>query len=296
MPRAARIDAVVVNHNAGSLLADAVMSLLDSAAIGQICLVDNASTDHSLEALEQAVAPTSRLTLLRNSSNTGFAAACNLGSRHTDSPWLLFMNPDCILAPGTVERLQAALEAHPEAGMAGGLLLNPDGSEQPGGRRMIPTPWRSFIRTVGLSRLANRWPRLFADFNLHRQPLPDGTQEVEAISGAIMLVRRAALEQVGPWDEGYFLHCEDLDLCWRFRQTGWPILFVPDAPVTHFQGTCSRQRPYFVEWHKHRGMIRFYRKFFRAQYPRPLMGLVMLGVWLRFALVASRITLRRWVG
>jgi asparagine synthase (glutamine-hydrolysing) len=89
------------------------------------------------------------------------------------------------------------------------------------------------------------------------------------------------------WDEAYFLHCEDLDWCMRFRKRGWKILFVPDAPVLHHQGHCSRARPFFVEWHKHKGMMRFYYKFFRHQYPGVLMWMVNLGIWLRFVVVVA---------
>jgi len=151
----------------------------------------------------------------------------------------------------------------------------------------VPTPWRSFVRGFGLSRLAGRWPRLFSDFHLHREPLPDAPVEVEAVSGACTMVSRAAFADVGPWDEGFFLHCEDLDLCMRMARSGWEIRFVPDAPVTHLKGACSRSRPIRVEWHKHRGMMRFYRSHFRHQYPLGLMGLVWLGVWGRFLAIAA---------
>ncbi len=114
-----------------------------------------------------------------------------------------------------------------------------------------------------------------------------------AISGACMLVKREAVEDVGWWDEEYFLHCEDLDWCMRFRQKGWKILFVPDARIVHAKGACSQEQRLFVEWHKHKGMMRFYRKFFSHQYPSVLMGLVTVGVWLRFGLVAAGVTLRR---
>jgi len=97
------------------------------------------------------------------------------------------------------------------------------------------------------------------------------------------MIKREVFEQVGCWDDGYFLHCEDLDLCMRVRQMGWKILFVPDAPVIHYHGGSSRASPITIEWHKHKGMMRFYRKFFRHQYPGPLMWLVAIGVWFRFA-------------
>jgi GT2 family glycosyltransferase len=157
----------------------------------------------------------------------------------------------------------------------------------------VPTPWRSFVRAFGLARFSNRWPRLFSDFYLLNQPLPTEAVEVEAISGACMLVKREAMQDVGEWDEGYFLHCEDLDMCMRFRKRGWKILFVPTARVTHFHGACSRSRPIFVLWHKHKGMMRFYHKFFRHQYPGVLMILVTIGVWVRFSGVATAILLKR---
>ena len=103
-------------------------------------------------------------------------------------------------------------------------------------------------------------------------------------------VSREAVQDVGVWDEGYFLHCEDLDWCMRFRQRDWKILFVPSAQITHVLGVSSKDRPVFVEWHKHKGMMRFYRKFFRHQYPGLLMALVAVGVWLRFSLLAAAYT------
>ena len=172
--------------------------------------------------------------------------------------------------------------------MVGGLLTYADGREQGGGRRAVPTPWRSFVRAFGLARLSHRWPKLFDDFHLHKQPLPAGPLPVEAISGACMLVTREAIDDFGLMDEGYFLHCEDLDLCMRARGRGWQILFVPDAPVVHHKGGCSRERPIFVEWHKHKGMVRFYQKHFRHQYPAGLMELVIISVWLRFTAIAVR--------
>ena len=174
------------------------------------------------------------------------------------------------------------------------MLVNVDDTcRQPGGRRAVPTPWRSFVRAFGLARFSERWPRLFFDFHLHKQPLPEKAIEVEAISGACMMVSRVAMQDVGEWDEGYFLHCEDLDWCMRFRQNGWNILFVPSAQITHALGVCGRSRPVFVQWHKHKGMMRFYRKFFRHQYPSVMMGLVAVGVWLRFGLVAGYYTAKR---
>lgn len=284
-------DVIVVNYNAGAFLARCVASIADTAA--RIIVVDNDSHDDSLALLEQEIPKSEQMRIIRTGSNLGFSAGCNVGIAASTAEYLLFLNPDCVLQAGSLQCMLNALQGDPAAGMVGGLLTNPDGTEQAGARRAVPTPWRSFVRTFGLNRFVSRWPKYFSDFNLHEQPLPGGPVEVEAISGALMLVRRRAMESVGLWDEGYFLHCEDLDWCMRFRQQGWKILFVPDAPVVHDQGACSVARPVFVEWHKHRGMMRFYGKFFRNQYPGMLRWLVSLAVWLRFAAVVLRIQARK---
>ena len=286
------ISTIIVNYNAGEFLRSCVDSLLNCPLETEVIVVDNASTDHSLDAL----AGLPNVQIIKNATNVGFATACNVGIRVASAPFLLFLNPDCFFKPDTLIRLLEAMRFDERVGMVGGLLVNPDGTEQAGGRRAIPTPWRSFVRAFGLARFADRWPRLFFDFHLLKQPLPNHNIEVEAISGACMMVRREAIQDVGEWDERYFLHCEDLDWCMRFRQKGWKILFVPSARVTHALGVSSRSRPIFVEWHKHKGMIRFYRKFFRRQYPGVLMGLVALGVWLRFGLVAGYYTVKRMIG
>jgi GT2 family glycosyltransferase len=278
------ISVVVVNYNAGQFLIDCVQSALP--VVDEIVLVDNASKDGSVDRCLQQFADEPRLKIVRNPRNLGFAVACNAGFQRAQGDVVLFLNPDCQLDAAAVSEMLQVLQSDAAIGMVGGLLVNADGSEQGGGRRAVPTPWRSFVRAFGLSRFASRWPKLFFDFHLHKQPLPTHPIEVEAISGACMLVKRQAVEAVGLWDEGYFLHCEDLDWCMRFRLAGWTILFVPSAVVVHALGVSSRSRPIFVEWHKHKGMLRFYRKFFRHQYPGILMSLVAAGVWLRFALVA----------
>jgi GT2 family glycosyltransferase len=277
------VSAIIVNYNAGELLHRCVNSLLKCPQEIEIIVVDNASTDGSLAPLQGL----SGVRIINNPVNVGFAAACNIGSGAASGPFLLFLNPDCFFEPDALSQLLLVMHADERVGLATGLLMNLDGTEQVGGRRAAPTPWRSFVRAFGLVRFCHRWPQLFFDFNLHKQPLPERPIEVEATSGACMLIRREAMDDVGDWDEEYFLHCEDLDLCMRFRQKEWKILFVPQALFIHDHGACSRNRPIFVEYHKHKGMIRFYRKFFRHQYPGLLWPLVVFGVWLRFAMIAG---------
>lgn len=280
------VSAVVVNFNGGPLAAHAVESILSSPWIGDVFLVDNGSSDGSLTAIHSLAERDRRLCVIENHRNLGFAVASNLGLHGASGEYCLLVNPDCIVEPGVVERLVGVMAQDPSIGIAGGMIRNPDGSEQRGARRRLPTPWRSLVDILRLNALFPDDPR-FRGVNMQGEPLGTGPMEVEAVSGALMLVRRAALSDVGLLDEGYFLHCEDLDWCMRFRQKGWKIVFVPDVSAVHVQGTCSRARPIRVEWHKHRGMMRFYRKFFRDRYPLPLMGLVAVGVWMHFALLAA---------
>ncbi|WP_024619435.1 glycosyltransferase family 2 protein [Pseudomonas kilonensis] len=286
-------DVIIVNYNAGELLLASVGAAF-AAGASSVIVVDNDSHDDSLMRVERTHAADDSLKIVRNTANLGFAMACNQGAHLSAAPNLFFLNPDTVLAADAMDHLLLALRSSPEIGMVGGFLCNPDGSEQAGGRRVFPTPRRAFMRAFGLSRLSALFPSLLSDFLLHKEPLPSAPIVVEAISGACMLVKREAIESVGLWDEDYFLHCEDLDWCMRFHQAGWRVLFVPDARVMHVFGGCSRHRPYFVEWHKHLGFLRFYRKFFRRKYPAVLWFSVVIGVWFRFSLVVLRHAITRF--
>lgn len=276
---------VVVNFNSGSFLKDCIKSVLHQ--VDEALVIDNASTDNSLEQLITFFKNEPQLIIVRNLVNKGFASACNQGVRQAKGDRILFLNPDCLLESNAVSEMLKVLDSDDTVGMVGGLLLNADGTEQGGGRRSVPTPWRSFVRAFGLHRFYKRWPKLFDDFDLRNLPLPSGPETVEAISGACMMVKREAIDDIGLWDEAYFLHCEDLDWCMRFRKNGRKVMFVPSARVFHAFRACSKSRPIFVEWHKHKGMIRFYGKFFHHQYPGILFWIVRAGVWLRFSAVVG---------
>ena len=290
---------ITVNFDTGRLLAAAARSVLESTAPVELLVVDNASTDDSLERLRAAAAGDTRLRVFENEANLGFARANNQALAEARGEWLLLLNPDCLIRPETISRMQEALERCPDAGLAGCLILNPDGSEQAGCRRETPTPGKAFMRAFGVGRLLRRFGLTGSaarDFVRTGDPLPPQPIEVDAISGAFMFARRQALEKVGPLDEGYFLHCEDLDWCERFRRGGFKVLFVPGASVVHDKGASSRARPVRVLWHLHRGMVRFYRKFFRDRYPWPLFWLVLGAVWLRFGLLAGTVVAKRVSG
>lgn len=280
---------IIVNYNCGELLTDCVRSVLGSSVPVKVFVSDNGSIDGSIEYLRKQVED-ERLQIVLNDENLGFAKASNVVLPSIDSDFLLCLNPDAVIEPDTIERMLKEMQDRPGVGMGGCLILNRDGTEQCGCRRRVPTPVRTLIRVLHLD---GPFPFLREKgMLLHKEPLPLEPEEQEAISGAFMLVRLEALEDVGPMDEDYFLHCEDLDWCMRFRQKGWKILFVPNVSIVHAKGSCSHSRPIRVEWHKHKGMVRFYRKFFRQQYPGWLMWCVICAVWLRFVALSMVLTIK----
>jgi GT2 family glycosyltransferase len=275
-----RCDVVIVNFNAGGFLRDALESVLRSPSVAHVYVIDNASTDESLDLLPRHHGD--RLTIIRNGANLGFAAGCNVGLKQATASNILILNPDCQVSDGAIERLITILRSADRIGMVGPHLLNPDGSEQAGGRRRLPTPSLVLFHAgaaLGLRRFLHLH---LPDFLLHQDPLPSSPVEVEAISGACMMARREMITEIGPLDEQYFLHVEDLDWCMRAHRAGWKILFVPDARVVHQKGVSSQVQPLTVEYYKHKGMVRFYGKLLGEARSRWLLALVAAGVWTRF--------------
>jgi GT2 family glycosyltransferase len=278
------VQAVVVNYNAGPRLLDCVRALLAEPDLNRVWVVDNASRDGSLDSVGGLAAREPRLRMLRNARNLGFGPANNLAFRDdAGSDWLL-VNPDCLVKPGALEAFRRCLAADARVGLLGGLVRNPDGSEQRGCRRDLPRLGSSLARSLGLSRLFGR--RAWTDFDHTGGVLPVMPIRVGAVSGAFMYLRAEALAATGPFDEGYFLHCEDLDICRRMADRGWDVMFVPGAEAVHFQGSSSRRTPLRVHWHKHRGMWRYYAKFEAREHRASVNGLVWLGIWTRFLLTA----------
>ncbi len=244
------VSVIVVNYNAGPMLAACLGSVRRSPSVRQCIVVDNDSSDDSLAELDGGV------EVVRNSENLGFARAVNIGLARARDPLVLLLNPDCIVFPGAVERLVNALDGCHRAALVGGLVVNPDGSEQRGCRRNEPTPARIARRMLSGGRGGNGIDRT-------DEPLPDGPVSVDAVSGAFMLIDRSLLAALGGMDPGYFLHFEDLDLCRRVRDAGREVLFVPGALSVHLKSASGDAGRRTVQGHKRDGLIRYLDKFHR---------------------------------
>lgn len=271
--------AVIVNFNSGALLKEAVDSLLGGTLRPDIEVVDNASTDQSTDFLKTDPRYRESIRLTMNDHNLGFSRANNQVLRGGSARYYLLMNPDCVLETNALAELVSCMDANPDVGLAGAALKNRDGSIQKTSKRRFPTPWSSLARTIGLHRFRVTEGTL-GDFDLARNPDGDGGPEpVEAVSGALMFVRDSALEKVGLLDEGYFLHCEDLDWCKRFWDAGYKVAYVPSAGAVHVKGGSGRGPR--VVWHLHRGMARFYSKHYGDRYPLFFSWLVYAAVYAR---------------
>ncbi|MEO7431322.1 MAG: glycosyltransferase family 2 protein [Dokdonella sp.] len=282
---------VIVAADSGPLLQSCVDAVLASASSVEVVLVDNDSSDGEVDRVAATHASDPRLRRLRNAANLGFGPACNRGAKLARGDVFVFLNPDCIVEVDTILSLRRVLQDLPVAGVLGVTVCDPDGRPARGNRRRDPSLRRTLATMLGLSRFAARWPA-FAGVEMQDDPPGPSIEFVDAISGACMTLTRTAFDAVAGFDERYFLHVEDLDLCRRVRAAGFKVAIVHALRVVHAQGSSSRRRPVFVDWHKHRGMWLYFRRFDPAARNCVLRLPVWLALWAHFVVRAPSLWLR----
>jgi N-acetylglucosaminyl-diphospho-decaprenol L-rhamnosyltransferase len=271
-----RVSAIVVHYRTPEETLRSVRAL-DAVAGVEVLVVDNASGD-GIRPLLAERAPGARLVPLEE--NRGYGAACNRGAAATERPYLLFLNSDAYVRPGAVESLVAALDADPGAAAAGPRLLDPDGTLQRSIRR-LPTPWRIFCESSGLAFFSGGRGALAghtATRQDHGRPAA-----VEALMGAALLVRRFAFEEVGGFDESFFLYAEETDLMARWRRRGWRVLYEPRAEVVHEGGRSGGDRLF---GQLHASLVRYTEKHHGATASRLVGAALDAGALLRYAAAA----------
>ncbi|MEP6634871.1 MAG: glycosyltransferase family 2 protein, partial [Luteimonas sp.] len=242
------IAAVVVTYHSESTIDDCLTRLRAADGVVQIRIVDNDSKDGTLAIVQRHAAADARLRFIGNPDNPGFSVACDQGAESCDAPWLAFVNPDCLVETDTLGRLRDAAQASSQDMLLGADLVDEHGMRDPAARRRDPD-FASMLRTPAARELAI--------------PPEDAQtlQYVDAVSGALMLMPRSLFDRIAGFDRGYRLHAEDLDLCRRAREAGAVVAVANRVRVVHLRGVSSRTRPLFVEWHRHRGLARYFRKF-----------------------------------
>ena len=270
-----RLSVVFLNYNTRDLTRQALSSVL-AAAEGlavEIFVVDNASVDGSADMVAEEFP---QVKLIRNAANVGFAAGNNVALRQVTGEYALLINTDTIVRRDALRTMVEFLDAHPEAGACGCKILDPDGTLQLDSRRGFPTPLAAFCKMSGLSRFFPKHP-LIAHYHMTYLD-PEQTTEVEVLSGSCMMVRKAAMDQVGLLDEDYFMYGEDIDWCYRFHQAGWKIYYVPTTSIIHFRGESGRGVPLRILYRKSRAMSIFVNKHMARRFRFFPLWLLQVGI------------------
>jgi len=266
---------VIVNYNTEKLL----RSCLESVYAGangtplDIWVVDNSSRDNSV-AMLKSLFPMVRV--IRNPSNVGFSRANNVVISQSRSDYVLLLNPDTLIIDDAIERVVKFMKEHPEVGIAGCKVLNRDGTLQLACRRSIPTPEVAFYRATGLSKLFPK-SRVMARYNMTYED-PDQAHEVDAVSGAFLMIRRQVVEQIGPLDERFFMYGEELDWCLRAKRAGWSVMYYPEARIVHYKGESTKYNSRKAAIEFYRAMYLFHRKHFAKDYSPVTNLLIYTGI------------------
>jgi len=277
-----RVSAIVVSYRTGPVLFDCLNVLLADPDVYEVLLVDNGNPAETMARVaELAARAGSRLVVVGDGVNRGFAAGVNLGAEEAAGDRFLIINPDALLRRGSIAMLEAARAGRPEPAVVGGRIHGEGGVEQRGARRRRLTLASAVRSFTGIRALEALGPA-FADFNMDRDPAPAGPVEVGAVSGALMYLSGDAFELLGGFDERYFLHVEDIDLCRRAELAGGSVIYSPLAGAYHV-GQTSDAPSMVVERHKAAGFRRYFRKF--AKGPAAGLAAAVAGPLLTLAIL-----------
>ena len=284
------LDVVIVSYRCKGLLRHCLSSLRDHPPRGgmTVRVVDNASGDDTAEMVRRDF-PEVSLTVAPK--NLGFGAASNVAIGAGSAPYVLCLNPDTRVTPGSLDRLLDLMEERIKVGISGCRLELEDGSFDYAAKRSFPTPLSALGHFTGLGRQRD-WGALAA----YRAPEVE-SGPVDAVNGAFMLIRRSALDEVGLFDEGYWMYMEDLDLCYRFAEAGWVTWYEPSVTVIHVKaGSSGPVRSPRLNYAFHYGMFRFYREYYAPTRSRLVSFAVYAGIAVKLVLSVARNALRGATG
>lgn len=269
---------IIVNFNVKEFLQNLLSSIKKSTGnvSTEVIVIDNASDDGSVEIIREKFP---WVKLIASNVNLGFGRANNLGLEISQGKYILLINPDTIVQEDTFQNLIAFFDKTPDAGLAGCKVLNSDGTLQLACRRGFPGPWTSFTKVTGLSKLFPH-SRLFAKYNLTYLD-ENQTYEVDAISGAFMMMKREVYAKVGGFDSQFFMYGEDLDLCYRIQSAGYKVYYVHDTQIIHYKGESTRRSSMDETRVFYEAMHLFVKKHFSSSF--------IVEIILRFAIIVRQL-------
>lgn len=280
----------IVNYNAGEYLLSCLNSLekiMDEVDF-DVFVVDNKSSDGSIEKSKEQFP---KFNCIENKKNLGFGKAHNLVFKKAKAPYVLTLNPDCEVPPGTLSYMIDFMEKNKDVGISSPRVEKTDGTLDKASHRGFPTPWASFLYFF----LKNDRLYHLTDKDMAK------IHEVDSVVGAFMLIRRSVIEKVGYFDEDYFLYGEDIDLCFRVKKAGFKVMYVPQVKILHVKGVSSGIKKHSQNVSKaslstknlamdyfYSTMKLFYKKHYTKNYPSPFNWLVYLGIDLKWWLARRR--------
>jgi len=274
---------IIVNYETYDLTKQTIKSVItqEQPFNYDIYLVDNGSTDGSIERLQEDFLKESKDGLIKfilNPENRGFAHANNLALKKTQAEYILLLNSDTVVLDNCLEASLNYMETHKDTGALGCKVVLPDNTLDKACRRSFPDFYVSFYRMTGLSRLFPKSKR-FGRYNLTYLD-EDETYEVDCVVGAFMLVRQKTIQEVGLLDETFFMYGEDIDWCYRIKAANWKIIYFSDAKIIHYKGASySKKQNKRLTYEFYRAMYIFYNKHYKAGYPWITTAATYLGIW-----------------
>jgi GT2 family glycosyltransferase len=285
------ISCCIVSFNTCDLLRDCLNAIYQfpPSCPFEIIVVDNSSNDGTQEMLRESYP---EVHFVENERNEGYTGPMNTAMKLGRGKYLVQLNPDTLVRPDTFDPLVCFLEEHAEAGICTPKVLNRDGSLQKQCRRSAGRPWDAFTYFSGLAKRYPDNPRYAGYLMTYLEE--NEVNEVEAVSGSCMMIRREVIDQIGYLDERFFAYQEDADFCFRARLAGWKIFYVPAAQIIHFGGQGgSKVEIYQSIYHWHRSYFLYYRKHLAREYNFVMDMLVFLGVGIKMATAFGTTLLRR---
>ncbi len=257
------VSVCIVTYHARDVLRECLVSLQENTRLPfEVIVVDNGSADGVAEMLHQEFP---QVHYIQNDHNTGYTFPMNQALKAGRGQFLMQLNPDTVILPEAVDRLVAFMQTHPEIGISGPKVLNRDLTLQKPCRRGDPRPWAVFTYFFGLSALFPH-SRLFGQYLVSYMD-EDVTHPVAGVAGSCMLIRRQVVDQIGYLDERFFAYQEDADYCYRARQAGWQVYYVPQSQIIHYGGLGgSRVEPYRSIYAWHRSYFIYYQKHLAKDY------------------------------
>ena len=246
------ISVIMVSYMTGPALHEAIRSVMDDEDIFELILVDNGNTVAARQSIAKVVAKNDRIRLLQGHGNIGFGRACNYGAQLARGEYLLFLNPDALISEGAARNLADCGKSLTSPWIVGGMLKDVNGQEQRGGRRGRLTPLSALISFSPLHKLP-----FLKSIHREKDPLPNRPEKYATVSGACLMMDKNSFNSLGGFDEKYFLHVEDIDICKRSREAGGDVCFVPSATVMHY-GSTSQVGRQKIEWEKLKGFTRYF--------------------------------------